>query len=456
MTTSYQLAVIGSGAAGREAAILAARNGLRVVLIEQNGLGGTSFHRGYYAVRAFRACAEKSRKSSRVTPPNPPSGQELLDWLSTRAQVTARLVRELQRTLDRAGIDIRFGRGSLLDANTIRIESDSARTDLVHADYIIIATGSRPRLDGKDLGPAFVNIDQFLARSHFPQHLLIVGGGYIGCEIASILQSIGSRVTLVEKSRLLPDWDDFISAFISRTLLDSGVGLHFGHELDLEHPSGTREEPSFALGGGLTVSADLVLVTIGRIPNIEGLELQSLGVEVAPFIRVDDHLQTSLPQVFAIGDVNGLGSMDSLAVAQARTAVATILGKRTPYAPRWLPKCIYTNPIVASVGWTEEEAGRAGLAAIAQSDSFLMVTEDERSVLEPIRLMLKILVDSESRQILGLHAIGPHAVELVNAAALAIRSGITIDQLSEIIFVHPSPIEAIQSFSIRLRSLRDG
>jgi pyruvate/2-oxoglutarate dehydrogenase complex dihydrolipoamide dehydrogenase (E3) component len=449
MTTSYQLAVIGSGAAGREAAILAARNGLRVALIEQNGLGGTSFHRGYYAVRAFLACAEASRQSAGVTSPNAHSGHELAEWLGTRARVTARLVRELQTTLDRLGIAIRFGHGSLLDANTIRIETDSGRTDLLHADYIMIATGSRPSLDGKDLGPAFVNIDQFLNRSSFPQRLLIVGGGYIGCEIASILQSLGCRVTLLEKSHLLPDFDEFISAFISRTLLDSGVSLHFGHEVDLKHPGGTREEPSFALGGGLGVSADLVLVSIGRKPNIEGLELEPLGVDAAPFIRVNDYLQATLPHVFAIGDVNGLGSMDSLAVAQARIAVAKILGKHTPYAPRWVPKCVYTNPMVASVGLTEEEAGREGLAAI-------LVTEDERSVLEPSRLMLKILVDSESRQILGLHAIGRHAAALVNTAALAISSGITIDQLSEIIFLHPSPVEAIQSFSSGLRSLRDG
>ena len=456
MTASYQLAVIGSGTAGREAAILAARSGLRVVLIEQNGLGGTSFHRGYYAVRAFRACAELSRATSGVTAPNPRSGQELADWLSTRARVTARLVRELQATLDRAGIDIRFGRASLLEANTIGIESNSGKKDLLHADYIIIATGSRPSLDGKDLGPAFTNIDQFLDRSHFPQRLLIVGGGYIGCEIASILQSLGSRVTLVEKNRLLPDWDEFISTFIARTLLDSGVGLYFGHELDLQHPGGTREEPAFALGGALSVSADLVLLTIGRIPNIEGLGLPPLRVDAAPFIRVNDHLQTSLPHVYAIGDVNGMGSMDSLAVAQARTAVATILGKHMSYTPRWLPKCVHTNPIIASIGWTEEEAGRAGLTAITHSDSFLIVADDELSVLEPVRLMLKILVDSASRQILGLHAIGPHAAELVNTAALAIQSGITIDQLSEIIFVHPSPIEAIQSFSVRLHSLREG
>ena len=248
-----------------------------------------------------------------------------------------------------------------------------------------------------------------------------------------------------------------LSAHLSHELcLIQAWGCISGHEVDLHHPSGTREEPAFALGGGLSVYADLVLVTIGRIPNIEGLELQSLGIDGAPFIRVDDHLQTSLPHVFAVGDVNGMGSMDSLAVAQARTAVAAILGKHMSYTPRWLPKCVHTNPIIASIGWTEEEAGRAGLSVITHSDSVLMVTEDERSVLEPIRLMLKILVDSESRQILGLHAIGRHAAELVNTAALAIQSGITIDQLSEIIFVHPSSIEAIQSFSSRLRSLRDG
>src|SRR5262249_17761407 len=155
-------------------------NGLCVVLIERDGLGGTSFHRGYYAVRAFRACAEASRQSSGVTAPNPHTGQELGEWLGTRARVTSRLVRELQTRRDRSGIDVRFGHGSLLDAKTIRIESDSGASELLHADYIIIATGSRPSLDGKDLGPAFVNIDQFLDRSHFPARLLIVGGGYVG------------------------------------------------------------------------------------------------------------------------------------------------------------------------------------------------------------------------------------------------------------------------------------
>src|ERR1700757_2854643 len=185
---------------------------------------------GHFA-RVPRYC-DKLRQSSGLAAQQPHSGQELVDWLATQARVTTRLVSKLQAELKSSGVDVRFGRGSLLDANTIRVQSDSGQTELVRADHLILATGSRPDVGGEDLGPGFVNIDQFLRRSYFPQRSLIIGGGYVGCEIASILRSLGSIVTLVEKSHLLPDWDQFISSFIARTLHDSGVRLHFGQELD--------------------------------------------------------------------------------------------------------------------------------------------------------------------------------------------------------------------------------
>jgi dihydrolipoamide dehydrogenase len=444
---SYQVAVIGSGAGGKEAAILAARNGLRVVLVEMEALGGTSFHRGYYSVRAFRACAEVARervKSSKFGPKMAPSEAGILDWVSAQRRVSGRLARELEDTLNKAGVDVRFGRGSFVNANTIQVESIYDGPELLHADYIVLATGSRPDFDGQSLGPRFVNIDQFLQNANLPKRLLIVGGGYIGCEIASIFRSLGSAVTLIEKQRLLPDWDQFISEFIARTLHSSGVNLHFGQELDLQHPGGTSEEPSFPVEGGLTVSADLVLVATGRKPNVEDLGLEHLKVETTPFIRVDECLRTSLPNVFAVGDVNGMGLMDSIAVAQARVAVGTILGKKSRFSQRWVPRCVHTDPLIASVGWTEEEARRAGLSAIAHSETFRLVTEDEKSVFEPVPVTLKILVEAESRQILGVHAIGHHAAELVNTAALAVRSGTTIEDLSEITFVHPSATETMQ------------
>jgi dihydrolipoamide dehydrogenase len=163
-----------------------------------------------------------------------------------------------------------------------------------------------------------------------------------------------------------------------------------------------------------------------------------------------------LPNVFAVGDVNGLGMMDSMAVAQARVAVGGILGKKTRFSQRWVPRCVHTDPQIASVGWTEEEAARAGLCAIAYTETSSLVTEEQKSVFDPVPVTFKILVDAESRKILGVHAIGHHAAELVNTAALAIRSETTIEELDEITFIHPSVTEAMQQCSANLRSLPAG
>ena len=181
-----------------------------------------------------------------------------------------------------------------------------------------------------------------------------------------------------------------------------------------------------------------------------------IGSGAAPFIRVDESLRTSLPNVFAVGDVNGLGLLDSVAVAQARVAVGVILGKKIQFSGRWVPRCVHTDPPVASVGWSEEEAGRAGLSAVTQSETFRLVTDDEKSVVVPIPVTLKILVEAESRQILGVQAIGYHAAELVNTAAIAIRSGMTIEELSQITFVHPSLAETIQECLSKLSSISAG
>jgi pyruvate/2-oxoglutarate dehydrogenase complex dihydrolipoamide dehydrogenase (E3) component len=270
------------------------------------------------------------------------------------------------------GIAVRIGHGSLIDANRIRIESTEGEPEIILADSIIVATGSRPAFDSHDLGPRFVNIDQVLQLAYLPKRLLIVGGGYIGCEIASIFRSLGCEVNLFEKQRLLPDWDVFIGGHIARTLHTSGVGLHLGQEVDLQHPGGTSEEPSFSIEGGLTVSGDLVLVATGRKPNVEGLGLDRAKVITDPFILVDECLRTSVPNVFGVGDVNGFGLMDSMAVAQARVAVGAILGKKTRYSKRSVPRCVHTDPPVASVGWTEEEAVRAGISIIAHSETFTL------------------------------------------------------------------------------------
>jgi glutathione reductase (NADPH) len=174
---------------------------------------------------------------------------DLPTWVSAQYRGSANLEKELRDKLDKAGIEVRHGQGSLVDANTIRVESDYGR---IRADYVALATGSRPDFGGQALGPTFVNIDQLLRLSYLPKRLLIIGGSYMGCEIASILQSLGCTVTLIEKRHLLSDWDPYIGGFLAHALHSSEVSLHFRQEVDLQYPGGTAEEPSFPVEGGLT------------------------------------------------------------------------------------------------------------------------------------------------------------------------------------------------------------
>jgi dihydrolipoamide dehydrogenase len=159
---------------------------------------------------------------------------------------------------------------------------------------------------------------------------------------------------------------------------------------------------------------------------------------------VDEQLRTACHPVFAVGDINGLSLLDSAAVVQARIAVGAILGKKERFSARWIPKCIHTDPVIASIGWNEDEAGSAGVDAIAHSQTFRLVTEDERTVVMPLPTMVKILIQAESRQILGVHVVGAQAAEIVNLASLAVRAQFTLDQLLQVPLVHPSATEVFQ------------
>ncbi len=448
MNTHHQLAVIGSGSGGMEAALVAAQNGIRVVLIEKETLGGTCLHRGFYSLKALRACAEAAKERSKSTK----FGLEvadlenrLTDWINVQKRVSASLTQRLNNQLERAGIEIRFGRASLAEAGRISLTTSRGGTEFIEANYIILATGSRPKLNTDVQEQWLVSSDELLMRSTLPRHLLIVGGGYVGCEFASIFRSLGSEVTLVEKrGRLLPKWDESVADYIAGSLRSSGVNVNLGFEVDIAHHQGTSEEARFVLADQRQITPDLVLAATGRRPNVEDLGLETMGIKATPFISVDEQMRTSCNSVLAVGDVNGLSLLDSAAVAQARVAVDTILGKNTRFSSLWIPRCIHTDPPAASIGWNEDQAGRAGLDVIAHSQTFRLMTDDERTVIEPAPVMLKILLRAESRQILGIHAIGRQAAELVNFASVAMRSDLTLEQLIRVPLVHPSTAEAIQ------------
>ena len=444
----YPLVVVGAGSGGREAALVAAKEGLNVLLVEKDTLGGTCLHHGCYPVRALRACAEATKDRQRAPKYGlensaAPAGFE--KWLTVQRRVSARLTQEVNNQLEKAGVSIRFANASLSASNQIHIASSHGEVEQIDADYIVLATGSRPSFDRFHPGSRYVNSDALLARTEIPGHLLIVGGGYIGCEFASIFRSLGSLVTLVEKEdRLLPNWDASLGVYLDACLRSAGVNIQLGHELDLPIPGELIEEPEIALKSGSRVTPDLVLVATGRKPNIENLGLETLGIETNPFVAVNDQLQTNCPNIFAVGDLNGLSLLDSAAVVQARIAIAAILGRKDRFSGRWIPRCIHTDPPIASIGWNEEDAARSGLNVISHSQTFRLVTDDERTVVNPLPTMVKILLQSESRKILGVHVVGIAAAEIVNLGSMAVRSGFTIDELLQVPLVHPSATEVFQ------------
>src|SRR5271157_1364583 len=448
MNNRYQLAVIGAGSGGREAALVAAQNGLKVALIERETLGGTCLHRGFYCLRALRACVETAKYRSRGSHSGFEAAEaeaRLPDWITTQRKVSSRLTQAWNHQLERAGVKIIFGLATLIGTGRIGLAKTHGEPEFIETDYIILATGSRPEFDGHLSGSRLVNSAELLRQSDLPRHLLVVGGGYIGCEFASIFRSLGSTVTLVEKrGRLLPTWDEAVGDFIAKAMRLAGIELHLGFDLDVSHLQKTSEQPTFMLGDGTRITADLVLAATGRKPNVEDLGLEMMDIVATPFIRVDEQMRTSCDRIFAVGDVNGLCLLDSAAVAQARVAVDAILGKDTRFSSRWIPRCIHTDPPAASIGWSEEEAGKAGFDAISNSQTFRLVTDDVRTVIAPAETMLKILLQAESRQILGVHVVGHQAAEIVNFVSVAIRSGLTLEELLQVPLVHPSTAEAIQ------------
>jgi dihydrolipoyl dehydrogenase len=456
----YQLVVIGSGSGGREAALVAAQNGLKVLLIEKDTLGGTCLHRGYYPIRALRACAEATKDrylSAKFGIEIAGLETGFQNWLTIQRRVSARLTQELRNQLEKAGIEIRFAAASFSQANELLLTSRSGETESIRTDYAILATGSRPAFDDSTPNSPYINSDGLLARTEVPQHLLIVGGGYIGCEFASIFKSLGSQVTLVEKREcLLPDWEQSLGEHIAANLRSAGIEVHLGCEIDLSNPTERGSKQVVLPDTETRITPDLILVATGRKPNAENLGLECLAIEAKPFVAVDNQLQTTSPTVFAIGDINGLNLLDSAAVAQARIAVNAILGKKEGFSARWIPKCVHTDPMIASIGWSQEEADRAGLSAIAHSQTFRLVTEDERTVVTPLPTMVKILIQGETRELLGVHVMGGQAAEIVNLASVAIRAQLTLDQLLGVPFVHPSATEVFQQCAKSLGQIAAG
>ncbi len=453
MNAHYQVAVIGSGSAGKEAAICAARHGISTVLIEKDTLGGTCFHRGCIPVRALRACAQAFKfasRSMRFGLRLEDASAALPDWLNARRKASARLADDLSKQLETMNVRLRYGHAQFVEPNRLRLSDPYGQNSDLTADHVILATGSRPSFSSNK-SAKLLNSDDLLRHNEVPRDLLIIGAGYIGCEFASIYRTLGSEVTLIEKEgRCLSQWDEEAGARIAHGLKANGVRILLNEEVDISSlktgPNGDFLVPTSA--GNLSVN--LVLVATGRQPNAEELGLETVGITAPWFVDVNECMRTSQHNVLAVGDINGISLLDSTAVWQARIAVEAIPGGHARFDLRWIPRCVHTEPQVASVGWAEHEAVEAGLDVVVASESGRFITEEESTVVDPEPTTVKLLAKSKSDRILGCLAIGPQAGEIVNLVSSSLQLDGTFSKLDRIPFVHPSAAEALQRCASRL------
>ncbi|MFZ0505841.1 MAG: FAD-dependent oxidoreductase, partial [Chthoniobacterales bacterium] len=235
--------------------------------------------------------------------------------------------------------------------------------------------------------------------------------------------------------------DKDIGKRMLKVLDEAGIEVLLNEQVPL--PDATSNDPPHFKLRGIISSPDLTLVAVGRAPNVETLSLEKVGLPNSGFISVNAQMQTKVPTIYAIGDVNGVLQLDSAAYAQARVAVQSILGQAARFDAHWIPRCLHTQPPIAAAGWTAAEADAAGHAVEVISQTLSLVTDDDASIVVPDENVLKLVIQSSTGIIMGALAFGSRAPELINLASTAIRTGLTVHSLADLSLIHPSASEAM-------------
>lgn len=446
MASRYDLIVIGSGPAGEKGALQAAHCGRSVALVERSPfLGGTGINTGTIPSKSLREAALyfsglRQRGLYGID-------YSLKDDLTVRDfMFRAKAVMEaerslIRRTLERDGVALFQGTASLDDANTVRVRGPEGEEGLLQAGVILIATGSSPHR------PAEIPFDHplvhdsdeiLLEMERIPASIVVVGGGVIGCEYASIFAALGVAVTLIDsRERLLPFVDGEIVGRLGERLDGLGVRFRLGERVTAVQPS--AERVCLRLQGGEEECCDLALFAAGRQSNVEGLGLVSLGVTMAKrgLIVVNEHYQTSVPNIYAAGDVIGFPALASTSMEQARVAIAHAFDleyKQRVSAVQ--PLAVYTVPELAQVGLTEEqcrEQQRPYLVGRATYEN-----NPRGQIIGDKSGMLKLIFSPEDKRLLGVHQMGEQASELVHIGAQVLAAGGTIDSFIEAVYNYPT------------------
>jgi len=443
--SAYDVVVVGAGPGGYVAALRAAQHGASVCLIEKQTVGGTCLNRGCIPSKALIHSAGFWKRAREAAVLGVGASAWAFDWgraQARKSEVVSAQVKGVHTLLAAAKVTVKQGTGSLVDAKTVRVSGTTA-SETVSAKAIILATGSEPRgvpgiaFDGERV----LSSTEALEMPELPKTFLIVGGGVIGMEFASMLSSLGTTVTVVEMlPQVLPMEDPMLVRVLQGVLQKQGVTFHVNTKV--EKAESTAHGVRADISGGATVEAERVLVATGRRLNSAGLGLETIGVAVdGGAIRVNERMETSVAGIYAIGDVTGEYLLAHAASMQGLVAAANATGgdARMDYAA--VPNCVYTDPEIASVGLSEVKAREKGIAV--KVGRFAFAALGKALCIGETQGMVKVIADAQTDRVVGVGMVGPHTTDLIAEGVLAVRHGLTAAQLAETIHAHPTLAEAV-------------
>ena len=443
---TYNLIVIGAGPGGYEAALEASEKGMKVALVEKDKLGGTCLNRGCVPTKTLMHTADIARELKDASKFGVNVSEYSVDaakMQERKNEVLDTLRSGIAALMKKGKIDVYEGLGVIEGSGRVRVGDE-----ILETENILIATGSKtfvPPIEGVDI-PGVVTSDELLDKADgIYEHLVIVGGGVIGMEFASLYAALGTKVTIIEAlERVLAPLDKEISQNVKMIGKKRGMDIHakarvekFAQGEDGKLITYYSEKDELQ-----SVESDGVLVCIGRRANTDGLFADGVAVEIdRDKIVVNDKYQTSLPGVYAIGDVIGGIQLAHVATAEGRNAVAVMNGEEPSIRMDTVPSCVYTNPEIATVGITADEAKAAGLDVVTKK--YIMSANGKSVLSDQERGFIKVVADAESKKLLGAQMMCARATDMIGELAVAVGNGLTLDDVANIIHPHPTFVEGI-------------
>jgi len=446
MPDKFDICVIGAGPGGYVAAIRAAQNGAKVAIIEKEYLGGTCLNWGCIPTKTLIASAEVLHKAKTASDFGIKiDGNVSPDWpamLGRKTSVVEKLRGGIGMLLKNAGVTAFTGSASFADRKTINVAGTDGRKEKVSADKFIIASGSEPAMPGFiPKSKRIITSTEILSINEIPKSLLVLGGGVIGCEFACLFAELGTKVTVVEMMpNILPLQDKELSRILSREMKDRGIEIFVGSPMEKIEADGKSVN---GVVGKEKISADYMLVSIGRIPVTKSLNLAAAGIAANEkgWIPVDTKCRTSVPGIYAIGDVTGRVQLAHFASAMGLCAADNATGKDCEFREDLVPGCIFTSPEIGTVGLSEEQCKEKNIAY--NVGKFPFAALGKAMAINETSGFCKIIADSATDQVIGVHIAGPHATDLISEAVTAMNLEVTAKALGKAIHAHPTLGEAM-------------